>query len=251
MGGDFDYDARGAGYGKVRRPDPRIAKQIHAALGDARTVLNVGAGAGSYEPPDRHVVAIEPSAVMRAQRPADLSPAIKGFAEDLPLDDDAVDAAMGVWTVHQWSDLAKGLKELRRVARGPVVILAGDGDVLSRWWLSDYAPELIAAEQRRYPTMQTIAAGLGGVVEIEVIPIPLDCTDGIIEAFYGRPERLLDEDVRGAQSSWAFAGEGVEARFTSALSVDLRSGDWDARYGAWRKLPTYEGSLRLVVSRPA
>lgn len=250
VGGDVDYDRTGAGYGVQRRPDPVLAARIRAALGDARTVLNVGAGAGSYEPDDRYVLAVEPSATMRAQRPPGAGVAIEAFAEALPLDDDAVDAAMAVATVHQWRDPAKGLAELRRVARGPVVVSAFDGPALSHWWLNDYAPELIAAEQSRYPGMDAVAEGLGGHVTIEVVPIPIDCVDGFTEAFYARPERLLDPAVRRAQSSWNFVDPAVEPRFVAQLSADLASGAWDARYGHWRTMPTYDGSRRLIISTP-
>lgn len=250
VGGDVDYERTGTGYGAQRRPDPVLAARIRQALGSVRTVLNVGAGTGSYEPQDCQVLAIEPSAVMRAQRRPDAGLAIEGFAEALPLDDDSVDAAMAVATVHQWRDLAKGLAELRRVARGPVVVAAFDGAVLSQWWLNDYAPELLAAERKRYPDIAAIAQGLGGQVSIETVPIAADCVDGITEAFYARPERLLDPAVRRAQSSWGFVGPEVEPRFVAALSADLASGAWDARYGHWRKMATYDGSRRLIVSRP-
>ena len=248
-GGDVDYNATGVGYAGQRRPDPRIAAVIARALDDARTVLNVGAGTGSYEPRDRHVLAVEPSAVMRAQRPAGAGLAIHGFADALPLDDRSVDAVMAVATVHQWPDLARGLAELRRVSRGPVVVVAFDGDRLPDYWLNDYAPELIAAERRRYPPIGVIAAGVGACVEVQVIPIPLDCTDGITEAFYGRPERLLDSAVRRAQSSWGFVAPEVEPRFVERLSADLASGRWDERYGALRSQSTYEGSWRLIVGQ--
>lgn len=250
-GGDFDYDAHGGGYARVRRPDPRIAAQIHAALGDAHTVLNVGAGAGSYEPADRHVVAVEPSAVMRAQRPRALAPAIAAFAEALPLDDGAVDAAMAVMTVHQWSDLSKGLAELRRVAAGPVLVMAADQEALGRFWLNDYAPELFEAKRRRYPPIDEIASRVGPNVEVQTILIPLDCTDGLASAFYGRPEAFLDPAVRAAQSSWRFVPDGVEARFVAALTADLGSGRWDQLYGHLRTQPTFAGALRLLVGRPA
>ncbi|WP_296596047.1 methyltransferase domain-containing protein [Phenylobacterium sp.] len=249
-GGDVDYDSTGQGYATQRRPDPRIAAAIEAALGDAQTVVNVGAGAGSYEPAGRRLLAVEPSAVMRAQRPPGAAIAIHAYAEALPLDDGAVDAAMAVATVHQWADRTKGLAELRRVARGPVVVLAFDGPALGDWWLNDYAPELIAAEQRRYPDISQTAAALGSKVEVRVVPIPIDCTDGFTEAFYGRPERLLDPAVRRAQSSWGFVGPEVEPRFVARLSDDLDSGRWDERYGAWRRLPAYEGSVRLLVGWP-
>lgn len=248
-GGDFDYDAHGAGYGAIRRTDPRIAAYVHAALGEAHTIVNVGAGAGSYEPLDRHVLPIEPSAVMRAQRPAHLAPAIHGFAEALPLDDQSVDAAMAMVTVHQWSDPAKGLAELRRVSRGPVIVLTFDGDALDQYWLADYAPELIAAERRRYPPIDQIAATLGGTTEVQVVPVPIECADGFTEAFYARPERFLDPAVRAAQSAWGFVDPQVAHRFSNALEADLASGRWDERYGDWRNKPEFAGSLRLIVSR--
>src|SRR3954469_4122127 len=159
--GDFDYERGGAGYASVRRTDPRIEAIVHEALGDADSVLNVGAGAGSYEPADRYVVALEPSEAMRSQRPPERVPAVVGVAEELPFDDDSFDAAMAMVTCHQWSDTPRGLAELRRVARGPVVVLTFDGDALDRFWLAEYAPELIAAERTRYPSMETIAVALG------------------------------------------------------------------------------------------
>lgn len=249
--GDVDYDAGGPGYAVHRRPDPRIAAVIHGALGAARTVLNVGAGAGSYEPEDRAVLAVEPSAMMRAQRPRLAAPCIRGVAEALPLDDGAMDAAMAVLTCHQWPDLAKGLSELRRVARGPVVVVSADADAMKGFWLNAYAPELIAGEQRRFPPLETIAGMIGARSEIMPIPVPADCTDGFLEAFYARPERLLDPAVRRAQSSWSFMPEGYEARFADRLGADLASGAWDARYGGWRARPAYPGALRMVVGYPA
>lgn len=248
--GDFDYESNGHGYADVRRPDPRIAARIHAALGDARTVLNVGAGAGSYEPSDRYVVAVEPSARMRAQRPAGAAPAVDATASRLPFDDDSFDAVMATVTVHQWADLSLGLSELRRVARGPVVILTFDGDALSLHWLTSYVPELIAAESRRMPPVASIARMIGPRVSVVPVPIPLDCTDGFTEAFYGRPERFLDPAVRAAQSSWAFVDPAVAARGVDRLRADLGSGTWDARHGHLRTQPEFHGSMRLLVGRP-
>ena len=245
--GDFDYDAHGQTYAQRRRTDPRIAGLVHKALGSARTVLNVGAGAGSYEPTDRHVIAIEPSAAMRAQRPPHLSPAIHGIAENLPLDDLSVDAAMALVTVHQWGDLEKGLGELVRVTRGPIVVLTFDGDALDRLWLADYAPELFAVERRRYPAIERICAGLGEGCVVRPVPIPLDCMDGFSEAFYGRPEQFLDPAVRKSQSAWGFVEPAVEERIVSALAADLESGDWEARHGHLRTQPWFEGAVRLVV----
>jgi SAM-dependent methyltransferase len=248
-GGDVDYEIHGVGYAQQRRADPRFGASILEMLGEARTILNVGAGAGSYEPTDRYVLAVEPSRAMRAQRPPKAAPALAAFAEALPFDDGSFDAVMAVNTVHQWSDIAAGLRELRRVARGPVVVMGSDGPALSGWWLNDYAPEVIVAEQRRCPPVTRIAQGLGDGARIIVVPIPFDCTDGFTEAFYGRPERLLDPAVRRAQSSWRFAGAGVEERFVERLSADLDSGRWDERYGHLRAQPAFAGSLRLVVSR--
>jgi SAM-dependent methyltransferase len=247
--GDFDYDLHGHGYAQRRRPDPRIAALIHAALGDARTVVNVGAGAGSYEPADRYVVAIEPSAGMRAQRPATAVPALNATAESLPFDDGAFDAAMATVTVHQWRDVARGLAELRRVARGPVVVLTFDGDELDRHWLAAYAPELIAAERRRYPPVRAIAAAVGRTAEVIEVPIPIDCVDGFTEAYYARPEAFLDPRVRAAQSAWGFVSPEATERSVERLRADLASGAWEQRYGHLRTQPQFLGSLRLVVGR--
>ncbi len=248
--GDANYGVIGSGYTRYRQPDPHIAEFIRAALGDARTVLNVGAGAGSYEPVDRQITAVEPSASMRAQRPAHLPAAIDGTAEQLPFADRSFDAAMATFSVHQWSDLRQGLGEMRRVARGPVLVLSCDPDLLERSWLHAYAPEMIAVEARRYPAMDTIAAALGGNVEIKAVPIPLNCVDGFGEAYYGRPERMLDPGARLANSAWSFVDASVGERFVAELGRDLADGSWDRRYGALRTQPFFEGSLRLVIARP-
>ena len=248
--GDADYAAIGPVYRDYRVADPRIAAFIHAALGDARTVLNVGAGAGSYEPTDRLVTAVEPSATMRAKRPLHLPPAVDACAERLPFPDDAFDAAMGTFTVHQWSDLAGGLAEVRRVTRGPVVLLTCDPDLLRSYWLAAYAPEVIEVERSRYPPVAALAAGLGGAVKMTPVPIPLDCTDGFNDAYYGRPERLLDPAARRACSAWSFVEPAALVRFEANLTRDLADGTWDARHGHLREQPYLEGALVLVVSNP-
>ncbi len=250
MAGDFDYETHGKGYAGRRRTDPRIAELVHAGLGAARSVLNVGAGAGSYEPDDRYVLALEPSVAMRRQRPAGRVPAIEGIAEELPFDTDSIDAGMAMITIHQWSNPERGLKELRRVVRGPVVLLTFDGDALDRFWLAGYAPELIAAERRRYPAVSTIGRVLGGDVDVQVVPIPFDCVDGFTEAFYGRPEMFLEPAVRRAQSGWGFVGPCAEQRAVARLSSDLESGRWDERFGSLRTEPRHGGSLRLIVALP-
>ncbi|MEN3361727.1 MAG: hypothetical protein V7637_5709 [Mycobacteriales bacterium] len=248
--GDFDYDQHGAGYAVQRRTDPRLAAMVHAALGGARTVVNVGAGAGSYEPPDRYVVPVEPSAAMRAQRPPHLAPALNATAERLPFDDGSFDAAMAMITVHQWADVDAGLRELRRVARGPVVVLTFDGTALDALWLGEYAPELFAAESRRYPAIGSIAALIGSRTDVRPVPVPIDCADGFTEAFYARPEAFLDARVRKAQSAWGFVDPAAERRAVDHLRADLRTGAWDARHGHLRDQPTFTGSLRLLTGHP-
>ncbi|WP_018504207.1 class I SAM-dependent methyltransferase [Parafrankia discariae] len=249
--GDVDYETHGGGYAHGRRTDPRIASLVHAALADARTVLNVGAGAGSYEPGDRHVLAVEPSAAMRAGRPPHLPPAVNAVAEDLPFDDASVDAAMAMVTVHQWPDPDRGLRELRRVSRGPVVVLTFDPDALDRLWLADYLPELTATERRRFPPIERIRTALGGTTTVTPVPVPADCVDGFAEAFYNRPERFLDPAVRNCQSAWGFLDPAMARRGLARLRADLESGAWDHRHGALRHQPTFTGALRLVTALPA
>jgi len=249
--GDVDYGDIGTAYARFRRPDPTIARVLHHALGGARSVLNVGAGAGSYEPPMRSVVAVEPSATMRAQRPAGLGPAVGAVAGALPFTSGSFDAAMTTFSVHQWADLEAGLTEMRRVARGQVVVLTSDPGRLDRWWLAEYAPEVLAAEAVRYPTLERLRAGLGGRVSTAVVPVPLDCADGFNEAYYGRPERLLDRSARRSCSAWSFVPGSVHERFELELRRDLADGSWDRRFGHLRHQPTFDGSLLLVVAPPA
>jgi len=248
--GDANYGVIGSGYAQYRRPEPAFIVAVRAAFGDARTLVNVGAGAGSYEPADLDVTAVEPSATMRAQRPAELLPAVNATAEELPFGDDSFDAALASFTVHQWRDLKVGLREVRRVTRGPVVILTCDPAALTRSWINDYAPEVIATEASRYPSIDVLRSGLGGTVIVQSVPIPLGCVDGFSESYYGRPEALLDPGARRANSAWSFVGPDVEARFERTLRTDLDSGAWDARHGYLRTQPTFDGSLRLVVGHP-
>lgn len=248
--GDADYGRIGVGYARIRQPDPRIAARILAALGDAKTVLNVGAGAGSYEPVDRDVTAIEPSESMRAQRPSTLVPAIDATSQNIPFPDNSFDASMATVTVHQWPERAKGLAEMRRVTRGPVVIMTFDPQPPQHWWLMDYAPEVLEVESRRMPPIPTVVAELGGNAEVIPIPVPADCIDGFAQAFFGRPERVLDPEVRRATSAWSFVSDSVVERFEAQLRSDLASGAWDAKYGSFRNLPEFDAGLRLVVGRP-
>lgn len=242
-----DYDQHGLTYTRYRRADPRIAARIHAALGDACTVLNVGAGAGSYEPEDRWVLAVEPSATMRAQRPPGSAPAIAARAEALPLDDASVDAAMACVTIHHWEPPAAGLAELRRVARQAVVVFTFDlGDLPA--WQRDYLAEGLAIERPRFPSIDATAAALGGRIRVERIPTPSDCWDGFFEAFWNRPEALLDPDVRVSQSMWQVVGSRVEERIVGRLRAALESGAWDSAHGHLRERDSFDGSLRLVIS---
>jgi len=242
-----DYERHGRTYARHRRADPRIAARIHAALGDACTVLNVGAGAGSYEPHDRWVLAVEPSATMRAQRPAGAAPAIAAQAEALPFDDGAVDAAMACVTIHHWESPEAGLAELRRVSRGPVVVFTFELDYLPAWQL-EFLHEGVAKEQPRFPAIADVAAALGGRTRVQRIPTPGDCMDGFFEAFWRRPERLLDPAVRGAQSVWALLEPDVEQRIVDRLAAALDCGAWDAEHGHLRKQDSFDGALRLVIS---
>lgn len=244
-----DYQRHGAAYARHRRTDPRIAARIHAALGDAQTVLNVGAGSGSYEPHDRWVLAVEPSSTMRAQRPRGAAPAIAARAEALPFDDDSVDAAMACLTIHHWEAPEAGLAELRRVARGPVVVFTLALDDLPVWQL-EYLHEGLMLERPRFPTIDAVAAALGGRTRVERIPMPGDCLDGFFEAFWRRPEALLDGEVRASQSMWALLDRGLEERIVARLAAALASGAWDTSHGHLRDEDAFEGSLRLVISEP-
>lgn len=219
------YDTIGEGYARRRRPDPRIAAAILAALGPARSVINVGAGAGSYEPTDRAVLAVEPSALMIAQRSADAAPCVQGSAEALPAADGAFEAAMAVLTIHHWSDWRAGLREMRRVARDGVVLLTFDTEGADFWLWRDYFPELLALDRRIMPPLQAMADELGPF-EARVVPIPHDCVDGFLGAFWRRPEVYLDPTARRSMSSFAKidAQDGL-----ARLAADLESGAWRAR----------------------
>jgi SAM-dependent methyltransferase len=244
------YDTIGVGYASHRREDPWVRARVHAALGPARTVVNVGAGAGSYEPRDRHVIAIEPSDVMAAQRPPELAPAVRANAGSLPLRDGAVDAAMAMVTVHHWDDeLQAGVRELRRVARGPVVILTFDAEVSARMWVcADYLPECAELDRRIFPSTSQLAGWLGGDVTVETVPTAADTPDHTFASFWAHPERVLDPAARAATSGFARQSPAVVERVVAALGADLASGAWDERHGELRGLTEYDAGMRLVVS---
>ncbi|MGI5452222.1 class I SAM-dependent methyltransferase [Streptomyces sp. CA-249302] len=242
------YDTLGTTYGLTRRPDPRIAARIHAALGDASDVVNVGAGTGSYEPP-RTVLAVEPSQVMIAQRPPGSAPAVRAVAERLPVRTGAADAVMALLTVHHWADLAAGLAELRRIARRRVVVLTWDQRIFrERFWLvRDYLPGAAAFDDTRAVPIERLAALLGGA-RVEPVPVPHDCTDGFGAAFWRRPHAYLDPRVRGGISLFAQTGEDALAPGLAALRDDLATGRWHDRHADLLALDRFDVGYRLLVA---
>jgi SAM-dependent methyltransferase len=238
------YDRIGRGYAERRRPDPRIGRFVVDGLGDARSVVNVGAGTGSYEPRDRRVVAVEPSGVMLAQRPADAAPAVRACAEGLPFRRASFDAALGVLTIHHWTDWRAGLAELRRVARR-IVLLTWDPESDGLWLMRDYLPELLARDRRTFPSMAELRGALGAI-DVGPVPIPHDCSDGFLGAYWRRPAAYLDPGVRAAIST--FADGSADARLVR-LANDLESGAWARRHGALRELAELDLGYRLVVAR--
>ncbi len=242
------YDTIGAAYGSTRRTEPRIAAQVWAALGDARTVLNVGAGTGSYEPPDRDVIAVEPSALMRSQRPLGAAPCVAGAAEGLPFRDQSYDAAMAISTVHHWQNPIAGLREMRRVARRVVVFTHDSSDAgwRRRFWLTrDYLPEVADLIAGR-PSLDDLARAVGATKE--PVLIPWDCADGFFEAYWRRPEAYLDDDVRRGVSVWARIGSDAEQRAVRSLRDDLASGRWAERNRSLLDLDAAELGLRLLIA---
>lgn len=240
------YDTLGSHYAPIRRPDPRIAAAIWSALGDAESVVNVGAGAGSYEPTDRDVIAIEPSEVMIAQRPAGAAPAIKAAAEALPLADGDVDAALAVLTMQHWDDVEAGLSEMLRVASRRLVLVTIDVDTLAELWtIRDYAPEMLAAHAAGYPSITWLLDTLPGA-SVTPLPIARDCTDGFMAAYWGRPEAYLDPAIRAGTSAWQQLPAQVVDRAVERLQADLDGGEWDRRHGALRCRETFDVGLRLI-----
>ncbi len=245
------YDHIGKRYADRRGPDPRIAAAIERALGDAVTVVNVGAGSGSYEPPGRDVLAVEPSAVMIAQRPLGSAPVIQASAEALPLDEDSVDAAMAIVSDHHWSDRPAGLRELRRVARKRVLLVNMDPSFAERFWMTrDYLPSfigLVPEPYRRPGYWSTELEELLGPVRIEPIPVPHDCADGFYQAYWRRPHAYLEEAVRDGISVFHRLAPGEVGSAVERLRSDLDSGAWAARNGDLTELPALDVGLRLVI----
>jgi SAM-dependent methyltransferase len=247
MSGEQLYDTIGATYTATRRTEPRIAARVWAALGDARTVLNVGAGTGSYEPADRDVTAVEPSGLMRSQRRPEAAPCLAGSAEHLPFADQSFDAAMAFSTIHHWPNPTGGLREMRRVARR-VVVFAFDTSHADEFWLTrDYLPEVTDLRICRVLTsLPKLAESIGA--RMEPVPIPWDCADGLYEAYWRRPEAYLDENVRRGISIWAAVGPDAEQKAVNSLSSDLASGRWAERNRDLVDLDEAELGARLLIA---
>ena len=237
------YDTIGVNYAELRRPDPRIASAIEQALRAARTVINVGAGTGSYEPVTQDVTAVEPSIEMIRKRKHSVAKVVQASADDLPFADDAFDAAMAILTIHHWPDKEAGLREVRRVTRGRIVLLTFDP--AQRPWLTDYFPELSILDEAQMPTMADYACWLGNI-RVEPVLVPHDCSDGFLYAYWRRPEAYLDPHIRsGSSSFWSI--KGIE-RGLERLSSDIQSGAWSRRYGFLRNKLVYDAGYRLVIS---
>ncbi len=240
------YDRIGATYTARRTADPRWEREIHSALGAAQTVINVGAGTGSYEPRDRNVLAVEPSGTMIGQRPPGSAPVVRAYAEDLPVGDDEFDAALAVLTVHHWSDHVRGLEELRRVSRRQVV-LAFDAEVAASFWLCDYIPEIGAFDLGRAPSMHLLSHVLH-TDDVRPLLVPSDMRDGVLAANWQRPHAYLDPAVRACASGLAQLDQSIVDTGIERLRRDLADGTWGRRYGHLRNLTTFDGGYRLVVA---
>jgi SAM-dependent methyltransferase len=242
------YDTIGGSYASTRRTDPRIAARIVDALGDAARIVNVGAGTGNYEPVDRDIIAVEPSLTMVRQRPRDAAPTVCAVAERLPFSARAFDAALAVLTVHHWSDLEQGLREMKRVAARQVVFFF-EPEWADRLWLVDeYFPEILELEtERTAPGLARLRAVLD-VQRVEAVPIPADCTDGFGGSFWNRPERYMEAAVQEGMSSFAQLDPAARVEGTERLRRDLASGAWDARHGALRTMSEADLGYRVLVA---
>jgi SAM-dependent methyltransferase len=242
------YDRIGTTYTRTRRADPRVAARLHAALGDARRVVNVGAGTGNYEPDDRAVVAVEPSPTMYGQRAAGAAPVVRAVAGALPFPDATFDASLAVFTVHHWPDPEQGLEELRRVARRQV-FLSFDAVMDDAFWLvTDYFPEIRALDTGGDAHASVGIQRVLDVHSVEPMPVPADCVDGFAACYWNRPEAYVDPDVQAGISCLAMLDNDVLERGTARLRADLESGEWDARHGELRHLTELDVGYVLIVA---
>lgn len=242
---DTLYDTIGRGYADIRKPDPRIAKSILRALGNNGSIVNVGAGAGSYEPTDRYVVAVEPSKTMIAQRAAGTAPVVQASAVSLPIMNDSFDASLAILTVHHWPDQARGLRELRRVSRNRVVVVTWD-PTSPGFWLTDYFPEILDIDRPLFPAISDFGHALGPVT-VEAIPIPHDCSDGFLGAYWRRPAAYLDARVRGAISTFSKLSDIRSG--LNRLDADIDSGRWQCKYSDLITKAELDLGYRLIVAR--
>lgn len=246
MSGHYDHLA--PDYTRVRRPDPRIDAAVGVALGDTTSVINVGAGTGSYEPSDRFVVAIEPATSMVRQRSSTAAPVVRALAEDLPFCDDGFETAMAVLTIHHWQSVARGLEELCRVARDRIVLVTWDPESSGFWLVQDYFPQILMADRESFPTLSELRSALGPM-EVTALPIPHDCTDGFLGAYWRRPQAFLDEAVRKGISAFSRVsgfGDGLHR-----LEQDLATGAWKRRYGTLLHQDTLDIGYRIVIANLA
>jgi SAM-dependent methyltransferase len=241
------YDRIGVGYSEYRRPDGRIARRIDEALGESRSVLNVGAGAGSYEPSSRFVVAVEPSAEMIRQRSRNAAQSIRATADRLPFQSGSFDAALAILTIHHWSRRGQGLAEMRRVARDRVVIVTWDPEHPGFWLVQDYLPEILEVDRPNFPSLRDIEDVIGPI-EVQTLRVPADCSDGFLGAYWRRPEAYLEPRVRAAISTFSKVDS---AAGIARLRRDIEDGTWNSRYGALLSLPQLDVGYRLVVARRA
>jgi len=245
------YDSIGVGYSQCRREDPVLYEKIISALGSTQTVVNVGAGAGSYEPRDRTVLAVEPSQVMARQRRSRNLPAIKATADQLPFHDKSIDACMTVLSLHHWHPKQMaGVHEMRRIARERIVIVTIDPRISGQMWLmADYLHEVADLDNRTFPLPETICEWLGPATEIEVVPISRDTVDWSLVSFWAHPERVLNPAARAATSAFARQSSSVVDRVVSHVERDLKSGLWDEKHGYLRGLNEYDAGMRMITAR--
>lgn len=242
------YDRIGRGYARTRRPDPRIARRIYDALGGAGNVLNVGAGAGSYEPEAASVVAVEPSGEMIAQRES-AAPVVRATADALPFAPRSFDAAMAVLTIHHWPDWRAGVAEMQRVTTSRIVFLTWDPEAGAGFWLLDYFPGILELDRRRFPPVDDLVAATGG--HSYELPVPHDCSDGFLGAWWREPAAYLDAGVRAAMSGFVMLPDEQVARGLARLEADIDSGAWERRFGALREHEAVDLGYRVVVAEVA
>jgi SAM-dependent methyltransferase len=241
------YDAIGVGYQERRRPDPRLAAAIVRALNDTETIVNVGAGTGSYEPTDRSVVAVEPAMTMIRQRRAHSAPVVQASATELPFRDDGFAGALAILTVHHWPDRARGLDELARVAQRRAVVVTWDPSSSGFWLVDDYFPEIVDLDRRIFPTIEDFGRAFGRV-DVQPFPIPHDCVDGFMGAYWRRPHAYLDASVRAAISAFAKAEPSRLESGLERLRRDLADGTWERRHAQLLERAELDLGYRIVIA---